>query len=125
MVETITLYRAPTTEADADAIAGWLRKRVDAEVGVRDRFCSLYADAALAEGFARVRVLSPHGRETSNTMLGVVRYEERALDSPDRAGGVVYDGLAVATPRRAPARRRAVSAGEPAPPVRRGPGAVG
>jgi hypothetical protein len=28
-------------------------------------------------------------------MLGVRRYEERALESPDRAGGVIYDGLAV------------------------------
>lgn len=28
-------------------------------------------------------------------MLGIVRYEERALDHPERAGGVIYDGLAV------------------------------
>jgi hypothetical protein len=95
MVETITLYPAPTTEADADAIAGWLAERVDAEVRVRERFLSLYGDDGLAEEFADARVLSPYDRETGNTMLGVVRYEERALDDPARAGGVIYDGLAV------------------------------
>jgi len=108
MVETVTLYRAPTTGADADAIAGWLRERVDAEVGVRDRFLSLYADDELPEAFAAARVLDPYDRETGNTMLGIVRYEERALDHPERAGGVIYDGLAVqdALRRRLPADER-------------------
>jgi hypothetical protein len=98
MVERVTLYRAPTTEADADAVAEWLRERVAAEVAVRDRFLSLYADdydGTLAEAFAGARVISPYERETGNTMLGIVRYEERAIDSPERAGGVIYDGLAV------------------------------
>lgn len=31
-------------------------------------------------------MLSPYERETGNTMVGIVRYEERALDSPERAG---------------------------------------
>lgn len=93
MVETVTLYRAPTTEADADAIADWLGNRVDASVSVRDRFTSLYADDELAEAFAGMRVLSPYDRETGNTMVGIVRYEQRALDAPERAGGVIYDGL--------------------------------
>jgi hypothetical protein len=95
MVDQVTLYRAPTTAADADALADWLRARVDAEVTVRDRFLSLYADADLPEDFATTRVLSPYERETGNTMLGIVRYEERALERPERAGGVIYDGLAV------------------------------
>ncbi|MFB6192100.1 MAG: DUF6775 family putative metallopeptidase [Haloarculaceae archaeon] len=97
MVERVTLYRAPTTEADADAIADWLRGRVGdgVAVDVRDRFLSLYADETLAEDFARARVLSPYDRETGNEMLGIVRYEERALENPERAGGVIYDGLAV------------------------------
>jgi len=95
MVEQVTLYRAPTTEADAETIAAWLRERIDATVTVRDRFCSLYTDDKLAEDFASTRVLSPHDRETGNTMLGIVRYEERAIDSPERAGGVIYDGLDV------------------------------
>jgi hypothetical protein len=96
MVEQVTLYRAPTTTADATEIASWLRDRIDAEVTVRDRFLSLYADDEdLAEELAETRVLSPHERETGNTMTGIVRYEERALDHPERAGGVVYDGLAV------------------------------
>jgi len=95
MVEQVTLYRAPTTVADADAVADWLAGRVDAAVAVRDRFLSLYADDALAEGLAETRVLSPCERETGNTMLGIVRYEERALEDPERAGGVIYDGLAV------------------------------
>jgi hypothetical protein len=95
MVERVTLYRAPTTEADADAIAEWLRERVDATVSVRDRFLSLYADDDLAEEFAEARVLSAYDRETGNTMMGIVRYEERAIDNPERGGGVIYDGLAV------------------------------
>jgi len=95
MVDCVTLYRAPTTAANADAIADWLRDRVDADVSVRDRFLAAYGDDDLAEMFARARVLSPYERETGNTMLGIVRYEERAIDDPERAGGVIYDGLAV------------------------------
>jgi hypothetical protein len=95
MVDRVTLYRAPTTAADADGIADWLRERADAKVTVRDRFLEVYRHEALAEAFARARVLSPTDPETGNTMTGTVRYEERALERPDRAGGVVYDGLAV------------------------------
>ncbi|MEF8869187.1 MAG: DUF6775 family putative metallopeptidase [Haloarculaceae archaeon] len=95
MVEHVTLYRAPTTVADAAGIAAWFHERVDAEVEVRDRFLDRYRDEGLAREFAEARVLSPSDRETGNTMLGVVRYEERALDRPERAGGVIYDGFAV------------------------------
>lgn len=95
MVERVTLYRAPTTAADADAIATWLRERVDADVTVRDRFLDHHADDDLAEAFARARVLDPYERETGNEMLGIVRYEERAIDHPERAGGVIYDGQQV------------------------------
>ncbi|RXK48577.1 DUF7001 family protein [Halorientalis pallida] len=94
MPDRVTLYRAPTTPADADAVADWLTERVPATVEVRDRFLDR-EDDGLAEAFAKVRVLSPYERETGNTMLGIVRYEERALDHPERAGGVIYDGLAV------------------------------
>ncbi|WP_423999929.1 DUF7001 family protein [Haloarcula salina] len=109
-MESVTLYRAPTAVVDADAIAAWLDERIDAAVAVRDRFLSLYGDSDLAESFAEARVLSPHERETGNTMLGVVRYEERALDSPERAGGVIYDGLAVqrALHERLPADERSL-----------------
>jgi hypothetical protein len=93
MIEQVTLYRAPTTAADAHAIAAWLDARVDADVRVSDRFLSSYADGSLPEELAAARVLDPHERETGNTMLGIVRYEERALDNPERAGGVIYDGL--------------------------------
>ena len=125
MVETVTLYRAPTTEADVDAIAEWLDARVEASVTVRDRFLSVYGDEVsesssdsearqsssdgdLAEEFAEARVLSPYEKETGNTMLGIVRYEERALDHPERAGGVIYDGMAVqdVLRRRLPADER-------------------
>ncbi|MFB6108036.1 MAG: DUF6775 family putative metallopeptidase [Haloplanus sp.] len=94
MVDRVTLYRAPTTPVDAAAVAEWLTARVDAEVRVRDRLLGS-VDDDLAEDFAAARVTAPHDRETGNTMLGVVRYEERALSNPERAGGVVYDGLAV------------------------------
>lgn len=95
MVERLTLYRAPTTVCDVEAIAGWLRGRVDCEVAVRDRFLDVHANEALPERFAEARVLDPYDRETGNTMLGTIRYEERALENPERAGGVLYDGLAV------------------------------
>ncbi len=92
----VTLYRAPTTVATVDAIGDWLRERVDGiDVVVRDRFLDLYADEDLPEALARTRVLDPYDPQTGNTMLGIVRYEERALEHPERAGGVIYDGLAV------------------------------
>jgi hypothetical protein len=93
MVEEVTLYRAPTTVADADVIADWLREHVDASVTVSDRFCAQYADDELAADLAEARVLDPYERETGNTIVGIVRYEERALEQPERAGGVIYDGL--------------------------------
>jgi hypothetical protein len=95
MVDHVALYRAPTTVADAAEIAAWLRPRVDATVEVCDRFLDRYRDGELAREFAETRVLSPYERDTGNTMLGIVRYEERALDHPERAGGVIYDGFAV------------------------------
>jgi hypothetical protein len=109
MLDRVTLYRAPTTEADADAVADWLDARVAATVEVRDRFLDR-EDDGLAEDFAEARVLDPYDRETGNTMLGIVRYEERALDHPERAGGVIYDGLAVqdALRERLPADERSL-----------------
>ncbi|MES3517500.1 MAG: hypothetical protein PPP58_07535 [Natronomonas sp.] len=95
-MDAVTLYRAPTTEADADELAAWLDGRISATVTVEDRLLGqLSDDDALAEAFARSRVTSPYDRETGNEMLGIVRYEERALERPERAGGVLYDGLAV------------------------------
>jgi len=101
MYGRVTLYRAPTTVADAEEIADWLRERLDADVAVRERFLDAHRTDdgpdtdELAEQFADARVLSPSERETGNTMLGVRRYEERALDHPERAGGVLYDGLSL------------------------------
>jgi hypothetical protein len=102
MVDTILVYRAPTTVADADEIAEWLRDRLDpaVDVAVRERFLDRCGSedesrADLAEAFADARVNSPHERETGTSMLGVVRYEERALENPERGGGVLYDGVAV------------------------------
>ncbi len=100
MVETVTLYRAPTAAADAEELADWLADRVPATVTVRDR---LLADAGedVARAFAEARVLSPYDPATGNTMTGILRYEERALADPDRAGGVIYDGQAVQDALRA------------------------
>lgn len=95
MVEQISLYRAPTAVTDTDAIADWLRERVTSDVSVRDRYLSEYADDDLPKELARARVLSPYERETGTEMLGIIRYEERALSNPERAGGVLYDGLSV------------------------------
>ena len=113
-VDRVVLYRAPTTVADAGAIAGWLDDRIDAEVRVRERFLDWLRDGGadgedstpaetggsattddLARAFAEARVLSPYDRETGNTMLGIRRYEERVLADPERGGGVLYDGLAL------------------------------
>lgn len=96
MVERVSLYRPPDTAvADADEIASWLDERIDAEVRVRKRFLDVHRTDDLPERFAEARVLSPYNPETGNTMLGIVRYEERALDRPEREGGVLYDGLQV------------------------------
>ena len=97
-LDAVRLYSAPTTVADTDEIARWLGECVDASVDVHDRFLGGLDDETadeLAEEFARARVLSPYERETGNTMTGIVRYEERALENPERAGGVIYDGFAV------------------------------
>jgi hypothetical protein len=96
VLDRVSLYRSPTTVADADAIADWLRERLDdTAVAVHDRFLDVHRNDDLPEAFAAARVLSPHERATGNTMLGIVRYEERALDDPEREGGVLYDGVAV------------------------------
>ncbi|MFA9501579.1 DUF6775 family putative metallopeptidase [Natrinema sp. H-ect1] len=95
MVERIICYRAPSTVADVDAVADWLATRVDADVAVRDRFLDVHRTDDLAERFAEARVPSPYERETGNTMLGTIRYEERALENPEREGGVLYDGVQV------------------------------
>jgi hypothetical protein len=92
MVDRVSIYRAPTTVADADAIASWLAERVDATIEVRDRFLDVHSTDDLAERFAEARVVDPHDPATGNTMLGIVRYEERALEHPEREGGVLYDG---------------------------------
>ncbi|MFP4188343.1 MAG: DUF7001 family protein [Halobacteriales archaeon] len=91
-MDAVRLYRAPTTVSDADEIARWLDNRVDASVEVRDRFLD---GKDVAHELAQARVLSPYDPETGNTMTGIVRYEERALEDPSRAGGVIYDGFAV------------------------------
>lgn len=95
MVERLTLYRAPTAACEVEAVAGWLRGRIDAEIEVRDRFLDAFSNPNLPERFAGARVLDPYDQRTGNTMLGIVRYEERALEHPERAGGVLYDGLGV------------------------------
>ena len=110
-VERVSLYRAPTTVADAHEVADWLRDRVDAAVTVRDRFLERVRDDDLAQAFAAARVISPFDRRTGIEMEGIVRYEERVLDDPERGGGVLYDGLQVqrALNARLPADEQALS----------------
>lgn len=93
--ERVFLYRAPSSVCDADRIAEWLGDRIGATVRVRDRFLDEHGTPDLAESFARARVLNPYDRETGSTMYGILRYEERVLDDPERGGGVLYDGLAL------------------------------
>ncbi len=111
MVDHVTVYRAPTTEADADVIADWLDGRLDATVAVRDRLLDRVRDDGLPSALADARVHSPYDRETGTDLLGAVRYEERALDDPDRVGGVLYDGFQVqrACNARLPAGERSLS----------------
>jgi hypothetical protein len=97
-VDAVRLYRAPTTVAETDELAEWLDGRVEASVEMDERFLGDIEDGdenEISEDFAGARVLSPYERETGNTMTGIVRYEERALENPERAGGVIYDGFAV------------------------------
>ncbi|QSW98530.1 DUF7001 family protein [Haloterrigena alkaliphila] len=95
MVDEVICYRAPSTVVNADTVADWLADRIDASVTVRDRFLDVHRTDDLPERFAEGRVPSPYERETGNTMLGTIRYEERALEHPEREGGVLYDGVAV------------------------------
>ncbi len=95
MADRVILYRAPTTVADVDAIGDWLESRIDASVTVRDRFLDVHRTDELAERFAEARVTSPYERSTGNAMLGTIRYEERALEAPEREGGVLYDGIQI------------------------------
>lgn len=95
MVRTVVLYEAPTTVVDTAEVAAWLRERIDSNVIVRGRFLAEVPVEEMAEAFAEARVLSPYDQDTGNTMLGIRKYEERALTNPDRAGGVLYDGLAI------------------------------
>lgn len=95
MVDRVTIYRAPTSMADADALAAWLEDRTGVPTTVADRFLADHIDDATATAFAETRVLSPYRRETGNTMLGIRRYERRVLDAPERGGGVLYDGAGV------------------------------
>ncbi len=92
MVEQVFLYRAPSTVADADEVASWLEPRIEGSVAVRDRFLETYSSDTIVDAFAQARVRGPHERRTGNTMLGTLRYEERVLEHPERAGGIVYDG---------------------------------
>jgi len=98
-LDRLTLYRAPSTAADVDALAAWLETRVGSGIGtdidVRERLVDRTGGDDLAREFARARVLSPYERDTGSEMTGIVRYEQRALATPERAGGVIYDGLAV------------------------------
>lgn len=91
-MDQIRLYRAPTTVADTEAVAEWLSLRVDASIEVANRFLDAVETEAMADTFAKARVLSPYKRETGNTMLGIRRYEQQAIEQPERAGGVLYDG---------------------------------
>ena len=102
MVDRVRLYDAPTTAVDVEAVADWLRERLTAAwptepptVSVEERFLATHATEDLPERFAEARVRSPYDRDTGNTMLGIVRYEERAMADPAREGGVLYDGLAI------------------------------
>ncbi|MFQ3295707.1 MAG: hypothetical protein ACI8VE_002796, partial [Natrialbaceae archaeon] len=95
MVQTVSLYRAPTTVLDVDSIASWLDDRIEATVQVRGRFFEIHRSENHPERFANARVLDPYDRETGNTMLGIVRYEERVLEDPQRGGGVLYNGLEI------------------------------
>ncbi|ELZ13748.1 hypothetical protein C479_02846 [Halovivax asiaticus JCM 14624] len=99
MIERVRLYRAPSTVAAVDEIADWVTDRLandgddrTPDVTVESRFLETHRTPALAEQFAAARVRSPYDRETGNTMVGTVRYEERALEDPEREGGVLYDG---------------------------------
>ncbi|ARS88899.1 DUF7001 family protein [Natrarchaeobaculum aegyptiacum] len=95
MPERVVCYRAPSTVVDVDAVADWLEPRIDPAIEVQDRFLEVHRTDDLPERFAEARVLSPYDRRTGNTMLGTVRYEERALEHPEREGGVLYDGIQV------------------------------
>lgn len=91
----VTLYRAPHTACDVDAIADWLAPRIDAGVHVDNPFLKTFRDEDLAAAFADARIHGPFDRETGSSMHGILAYERRTLAHPERSGGVLYDGLAI------------------------------
>lgn len=93
--ERVTLYRAPTTECNVRGIGAWLTKRVDCTVSVRERFLDRGEIHTFAQAFARARVHSPYKPTTGSEMYGIRRYEERVIEDPTRAGGVLYDGVSI------------------------------
>lgn len=93
--EAVRLYRAPTSACDVDEIGEWLEERLDVSVEVRGRFLDRFRDDDLPTDFAQARVHAPFERETGSSMYGIIQYERRLLDHPERGGGVLYDGLAL------------------------------
>lgn len=108
--EGVRLYREPTSSCDVDEIGSWLEERLDQSIEIRERFFDLFRDDDLATDFARARVHSPFDRDTGSTMYGIIQYEERLLDHPERGGGVLYDGMAIQRTcnRLLPAEERAI-----------------
>lgn len=95
MVEKVLLYDAPTTTVDTPALGEWVEKQTGTPVEIRDRLLEQLNDGDLSRAFAEARVISPYQQTTGNTMLGIIRYEERALENPEKAGGVLYDGRTI------------------------------
>ncbi|MFB6283349.1 MAG: DUF6775 family putative metallopeptidase [Halobacteria archaeon] len=94
-IKQIYLYRPHTDVVDTAEIASWLEDVLDVDVEVKSRFLDVYGGDEVAEGFAESRVHSPYKKKTGSKMLGVIRYEERVLENPEKEGGVLYDGLQV------------------------------
>lgn len=92
MVETVEVYKAPTTHIDHTELGEWVQGVTGVDVEIQPRVFDDIDTNGMAQEFAEARVVSPYQRETGNTMLGIIRYEERALENPEKAGGVLYDG---------------------------------
>lgn len=98
MLEETYLYQAPSTVVEEAAVKTWLEAKTETPVRIRPRLLAGYDECSeVVSGFASARVLSPYRRETGNQMEGILRYERRAIASPDRAGGVLYDGQQLQT----------------------------
>lgn len=83
-------------EVDIDEIGRYLNQKIpDLSVKIKGRLLlsSKVPKQETARELAKCRIKDPYSEKLNqNPLLGEVRYEEKLLDKPEKAGGVLYHG---------------------------------